>query len=62
MWLLYFVLMEISIVGFVFVEHSVSIKRSILIPVEVLNLFSILLRIFWWKQGVLYNKNTVSDI
>ena len=45
-----------------FVKHSASIKRTILIPIEVLNLFSILLMIFRWKQVVLCNKITVSDI
>jgi len=45
-WLLYFVLMEISIVGFVFVNHSTIIKHSTLIPIEVLNLFSNLHMIF----------------
>jgi len=32
--------------GFVFVKHSASTKHSVLIPVEVFNLFLILLMIF----------------
>jgi len=43
MCLLYFVLTEILIVGFIFVK---SVKHSILIPIEIFNLFSILLVIF----------------
>ena len=62
-WLLYFALMEMSIVGFVFVKRSAIIKPSTITPlIEVLNLFSILLMIFRWKQGFLCNKNTESDI
>ena len=57
--LLYFAFMETSIVGFVCVKYSVIVKHSTLTPIEVLNLFSILLVIFWWKQEVLCNKNTV---
>ena len=34
-WLLYFVLMEISIVGFVFVKHSAIIKRSTVTPIKI---------------------------